>query len=71
MSYRIAPPATAEGRLVLQRAVASLRQQDREPQSFAQFFWTMAKGLEYDDATLKESFNLSLDDPLPRWEMEQ
>ncbi len=71
MSYRIAPPATAEGRLVLQRAVASLRQQDREPRSFAQFFWTMAKGLEYDDATLKEAFNLSLDDPLPRWEMEQ
>ncbi len=31
----------------------------------------MARGLEYDDAVLKEVFNLILDDPLPRWEMEQ
>ncbi len=71
MSLKIVPPATAEGRLVLQRAVASLRQQGRDPRSFAQFFWTMARGLEYDDAVLKEVFNLILDDPLPRWEMEQ
>ncbi len=56
---------------MLQRAVASLRQQGRDPRSFAQFFWTMARGLEYDDAVLKEVFNLILDDPLPRWEMEQ
>ncbi len=46
MSIKIAPPATAEGRLALQRAVALLRQQDREPRSFAQFFWSMAKGLK-------------------------
>ncbi len=39
--------------------------------SFAQFFWTMARGLEYPDSTLKEAFNLCLDDPLPQWEMEQ
>ncbi len=31
----------------------------------------MARGLEYDDAVLKEVFNLILDNPLPRWEMEQ
>ncbi len=70
MSLKIVPPATAEGRLVLQRAVASLRQQGRDPRSFVQLFWTMARGLEYDDAVLKEVFNLILDDPLPRWEME-
>ncbi|KAI2647962.1 Myosin light chain kinase 2, skeletal/cardiac muscle [Labeo rohita] len=64
MSLKIVPPATAEGRL-------ALRQQGQEPRSFAQFFWTMARGLEYDDAALKEAFNLTLDDPLPRWEMEQ
>ncbi len=31
----------------------------------------MARGLEYPDSTLKEAFNLCLDDPLPQWEMEQ
>ncbi len=63
---------SAEGRLALQRAVASLRQQGWDPRSFAQFFWTMARGLEYDDAVLdlevfndEEVFNLVLDDPLP------
>lgn len=71
MSIKIVPPATVEGRLALQQALASLRQQDQEPRSYAQFFWTMARGLEYDDAALKEAFNLTLDDPLPRWEMEQ
>ncbi|KAL0153023.1 hypothetical protein M9458_051622, partial [Cirrhinus mrigala] len=29
------------------------------------------RGLEYDDAALKEAFYLTLDDPLLRWEMEQ
>ncbi len=71
MSIRIVPPSTAKGRLELQQAVASLRQQGREVGSFAQFFWTMARGLEYPDSTLKEAFNLCLDDPLPQWEMEQ
>ncbi|KAI2666338.1 Muscle M-line assembly protein unc-89 [Labeo rohita] len=71
MSIRIVPPSTAKGRLELQRAVASLRQQGQEVGSFAQFFWTMARGLEYPDSTLKEAFNLCLDDPLPPWEMEQ
>lgn len=71
MSIRIVPPSTAKGRLALQRAVASLHQQGLEVGAFAQFFWTMARGLEYSDSTLKEAFNLCLDDPLPQWEMEQ
>ncbi len=71
MSIRIVPPSTAKGRLELQQAVASLRQQGQEVGSFAQFFWTMARGLEYPDSTLNEAFNLCLDDPLPQWEMEQ
>ncbi|KAL1279505.1 hypothetical protein QQF64_026178 [Cirrhinus molitorella] len=38
-------------RLALQQAATSLRQQGLEVCSFAQFFWTMAKGLEYPDST--------------------
>ncbi|XP_073699559.1 NACHT, LRR and PYD domains-containing protein 3-like [Garra rufa] len=71
MSLKIVPPATTEEYLALQQAVASLRQQGVEPRSYSQFFWTMARGLGYDDSALKEAFNLTLDDPLPRWEMEQ
>ncbi len=71
MSIRIVPPSTAKGRLELQRSVASLRQQGWEVGSFSQFFWTMERGLEYPDSTLKEAFNLYLDDPLPQWEMAQ
>lgn len=31
----------------------------------------MARGLEYDDAALKEAFNICQNDPPPQWEMEQ
>ncbi|KAL0148593.1 hypothetical protein M9458_056140 [Cirrhinus mrigala] len=68
MSICIVPPGTAKERQALQQAVASLRQQGRDGRSFAQFFWTMARGLEYPDSTLKEAFNLCLDDPIPQWE---
>ncbi len=71
MSIHIVPPSTAKGRLELQLAMASLHQQGREVGSFAQFFWTIARGLEYPESTLKEAFILCLDDPLPQWEMEQ
>ncbi len=30
----------------------------------------MSRGLDYDDATLKDIFNGCLDDPLPKWEMD-
>jgi len=30
----------------------------------------MSRGIDYDDATLKGIFNGCLDDPLPKWEME-
>lgn len=45
----------------------------REVKGFAQSFWTMARGLEYDDddAALKEAFNICQNDPPPQWEMEQ
>ncbi|XP_073810838.1 uncharacterized protein [Danio rerio] len=71
MSITIVRPTTKEGRLALKRGLAQLRQQGLEPRAFAQFFWTMARGLDYDDCALKKAFNRSLDDPLPEWEMEQ
>ncbi len=71
MSLRILPPANSQERLARQRGLGSLRQQGLEVRAFAQFFWTMSRGLEYQDAALKDIFNLCLDNPLPQWEMEQ
>ncbi len=71
MSLRILPPANSQERLTRQRGLGSLRQQGLEVRAFAQFFWTMSRGLEYQDAALKDIFNLCLDNPLPQWEMEQ
>ncbi len=71
MSLRILPPANSQERLARQRGLGSLRQQGLEVRAFAQFFWTMSRGLEYQDAALKDIFNLCLDNPLPPWEMEQ
>ncbi len=71
MSLRILPPANSQERLACQRGLGSLRQQGLEVRAFAQFFWTMSRGLEYQDAALKDIFNLCLDNPLPQWEMEQ
>ncbi len=71
MSLRILPPANSQERLARQRGLGSLRQQGLEVRPFAQFFWTMSRGLEYQDAALKDFFNLCLDNLLPQWEMEQ
>ncbi|XP_026110317.1 cell wall adhesin EAP1-like [Carassius auratus] len=71
MSIKILPPANAQERLARQQGLGALRQQGQEVRAFAQFFWTMSRGLEYQDAALKDVFNLCLDDPLPQWEMEQ
>lgn len=38
--------------------------------AFAQFFWTLSVGLNYDNTTLKDIFNYCLDDPPPKWEMD-
>ncbi len=37
--------------------------------SFAQIFWTLAVGLDYNESVLKDFFNVCLDDPLPQWEI--
>ncbi len=71
MSLKILPPANSQERLARQRGLGALRQQGREVRAFAQFFWTMSRGLDYQDAALKDIFNLCLDNPLPQWEMEQ
>ncbi len=71
MSIRILPPANSQERLARQRGLGSYRQQRLEVRAFAQFFWTMSRGLEYQNAALKDIFNLCLDNPLPQWEMEQ
>lgn len=71
MSLRILPPATAQERGARLKALRDLRQQGLEVRAFAQFFWTMSRGLEYQEPALKEVFNLALDDPLPQWEIEQ
>ncbi len=63
--------ANSQERLARQRVLGALRQQEREVRAFAQFFWTMSRGLDYQDAALKDIFNLCLDNPLPQWEMEQ
>ncbi|KAL0175990.1 hypothetical protein M9458_028320, partial [Cirrhinus mrigala] len=70
MSIRIQPPTNAQERLARQQGLAALRQQGWEIGAFTQFFWTMSRGLDYDDTTLKEIFNSCLDDPVPKWEME-
>ncbi|ROL53595.1 hypothetical protein DPX16_4367 [Anabarilius grahami] len=70
MGFRILPPATMRERMARLRALMALRQEGWEVGCFAQTFWTMAVGLDYNDAALKEIFNRCLDDPLPQWEME-
>ncbi|ROI16091.1 hypothetical protein DPX16_7144 [Anabarilius grahami] len=70
VGFRILPPATTRERLDQLRAVRALRQEGWEVGSFAKVFWTMAVGLGYNDAALKDFFNFCLDDPLPQCEME-
>ncbi len=70
MSLKILPPANSQERLACQRGLVNLHQQGLEVRAFAQFFWTMSRGLGYQDASLKDIFNLCLDNPLPQWEME-
>ncbi|RXN22994.1 proteoglycan 4-like protein [Labeo rohita] len=70
MSIRILPPINAQERLARQRNLAALRQQGWDIGAFTQFFWTMSRGLDYDDTALKDIFNACLDDPVPKWEMD-
>ncbi|ROL44931.1 hypothetical protein DPX16_22916 [Anabarilius grahami] len=70
VGFRILPPATTRERSDQLRAVRALRQEGWEVGCFAKVFWTMAVGLGYNDAALKDFFNCCLDDPLPQCEME-
>ncbi|XP_067274582.1 microtubule-actin cross-linking factor 1, isoforms 6/7-like [Pseudorasbora parva] len=70
MSIRILPPANLRERVARHRCLSALRQEGLGIGGFAQFFWTMAVGLDYNDAALKDIFNTCLDDPLPAWEMD-
>ncbi len=67
MSLRILPPANSQERWARQRVLGAVRQQGLEVRAFTQIFWTMSRGLEYQDSALKDIFNLCLDNPLPQW----
>ncbi|XDV26903.1 hypothetical protein PO909_030523 [Leuciscus waleckii] len=70
MSIKILPPANMRERMARHRGLIALRQDGSEVGFFAQFFWTMSVGLDYNDAALKDIFNSCLDDPLPAGEMD-
>lgn len=63
MSIRILPSANAWER---HAHLTALHLQDWAVGDFAQFFWTMSVGLDYDNETLKDIFNACLDDSLPK-----
>ena len=69
VGFRIGSPATMEERRGRVRNLTTLHQEGREVGGLAQLFWTLAVGLGYNDAALKDWFNNCLDDPLPQWEM--
>ncbi len=69
MDREICPLATLKERTARHQKLMALRQQGTEAGVFAQTFWTLAVGLNYESA-LKDLFNVCLDDPLPQWEME-
>ena len=69
VGFRIGSPATMEERRGRFRNLTTLRQRGSEVGGLAQLFWTMAVGMGYNDAALKDFFNNCLDDPLPQWEM--
>ncbi len=70
MDFEICPPDTLNERMARHQTLMALRQQGTEAGGFAQTFWTLAVGLDYNDSVLKDFFNVCLDDPLPQWEME-
>lgn len=70
MDIQISPPATKKEQMARLLALMALRQQGMEVGGFAQTFWTIAVGLNYNETALKDLFNVCLDDPLPQWEKE-
>ncbi len=70
MDRDICPLATLKERTARHQKLMALRQQGTEAGVFAQTFWTLAVGLNYNESALKDLFNVCLDDPLPQWEME-
>ncbi len=70
MDRDICPLATLKEQTARHQKLMALRQQGTEAGVFAQTFWTLAVGLNYNESALKDLFNVCLDDPLPQWEME-
>ena len=70
MSIKVLPPANMQERLARHCSLTALRQDGLGVGGFAQMFWTWSRGLDYNDAALKDIFNSCLDDPLPAWEMD-
>ncbi len=69
MDHEICPPVTLRERTAQHQRLMALRQQGTEVGGFAQTFWTLTVGLDYNESVLKDLFNVCLDDPLPsgRW----
>ncbi len=63
--FESCPPATLKKRMARNQMLRALRQQGTEVGGFAQTFWTLAVGLDY-ELVLKD-FNVCLDKPLPQW----
>ena len=55
--FQICSPATMEERRGRFQNLTTLRQKGSEVGGLAQLFWTMAVGLGYNDAALKDLFN--------------
>ncbi|XP_016335405.1 uncharacterized protein LOC107683868, partial [Sinocyclocheilus anshuiensis] len=70
MDIRIVPHATGKERMDRYRTLMARRQQGMEVGGFAQTFWMLAVGLNYNEAALKDLLNICLDNPLPQWEVE-
>ena len=67
--FRILPPTTEKERRGRLQNLMALHQQGQTVSCLSQTFWTLSRGMNYNDATLKDLFNHCLDDPLPQWEM--
>ncbi len=69
-ALRIRCASPLRERTAQHQRLMALRQQGMEVGGFAQTFWTLTVGLDYNESVLKDFFNVCLDDPLPQWEIE-
>ncbi len=70
MGIRIIPPSTRKERRARLQALAALCQEGLGVGCLAKLFWTMAAGLELNNAEHIDIFNECLDFTLPLWEIE-